>query len=270
MLETETFTSYISWNSFLPFLKTDAYSTRKKGKDDKASLRPPSYTDRILCHSQPESRSLLKIERYDMCDAITASDHRPVSAAIDITVLEPCKETIDNLDDEDSSGTLTAAASALHQSARLMKIRLDNIQLKWREASLPYDVQQVSSRKSYLDSPRPGSESELMPSGSSNKSSASDFFWTRSSNLNMDLSFRTKSENRSSANSEKAHTCIAYFPLQNEDPISDLRKGVLMNQALNGQELTAKHMQYIHSFKLSSLKDGVLEFKSLACTDTAR
>lgn len=59
-----------------------SYSTRKKG-DGK---RVPSYTDRILYHSLADVRSGLQLLNYSMCDAITGSDHRAVSAAFGLQV----------------------------------------------------------------------------------------------------------------------------------------------------------------------------------------
>jgi len=41
----------------------------------------PSYTDRILFHSLADVRTSLSLLAYEMCDAVTGSDHRPVSAA---------------------------------------------------------------------------------------------------------------------------------------------------------------------------------------------
>lgn len=251
---------------------TEAYSTRKGGKEGKASLRPPSYTDRILCHSQPDSQSFLKIQRYDMCDALTASDHRPVAAAIDITVMEPRKKAVSTID-EDLSGTTASSGAALTlpQYTRLVKIRLYNIQLQWREVGMLHDAQ----LSSFGDSPRPGSANELV-SSSSNKSSSNDGFRSRDNNLYGDGSSCTSHNSTGSMGSAVAHTCIIYFPLQSEDPLSHLRKGVLMNQALNigrnkdGREAAAKHLQSIHSFKFSDLKDGFLEIKSLACIETVR
>ncbi|CAK0803609.1 unnamed protein product, partial [Prorocentrum cordatum] len=45
-----------------------------------ASLRPPSYTDRILAHSLPDCRKALVCRAYELCDAAMGSDHRPVAA----------------------------------------------------------------------------------------------------------------------------------------------------------------------------------------------
>jgi hypothetical protein len=44
-------------------------------------LRPPSWSDRVLFHSLPECRHRLTLEAYDMCAAMSGSDHRPVVAS---------------------------------------------------------------------------------------------------------------------------------------------------------------------------------------------
>lgn len=59
-----------------------SYSTRKKG-DGK---RVPSYTDRILYHSLADARPNLQLLHYSLCDTITGSDHRAVSAAFGLKV----------------------------------------------------------------------------------------------------------------------------------------------------------------------------------------
>jgi len=59
-----------------------AYSIRKKN-DGK---RVPSYTDRILYHSMKDVAGRLHLLRYGLCEAITGSDHRPVSAAFALQV----------------------------------------------------------------------------------------------------------------------------------------------------------------------------------------
>lgn len=73
--------------------------------------------------------------------------------------------------------------------------------------------------------------------------------------------------------------CMVYFPLQNEDPLANIRKAILMNQALNVEGtsaetgphlLSATNMKYIHSFPISHDNDRVLEFRSVVCMDSAR
>jgi hypothetical protein len=51
-------------------------------------LRPPSYTDRVLCHSLPGQGRDLTITKYELCEAMSGSDHRPVAALIDLHVGE--------------------------------------------------------------------------------------------------------------------------------------------------------------------------------------
>jgi hypothetical protein len=48
------------------------------------SQRVPSYTDRILFHSLADVRGSLSLVAYELCDALTGSDHRPVSAAFEL------------------------------------------------------------------------------------------------------------------------------------------------------------------------------------------
>lgn len=45
-------------------------------------------TDRILFHSLPDIRDDLKVLHYSLCDAILGSDHRPISAAFELTFLK--------------------------------------------------------------------------------------------------------------------------------------------------------------------------------------
>lgn len=62
-----------------------SYSTYKKEKGG-GGVRVPSYTDRVLYHSLPDSRHHLHLLHYTLCDAVTGSDHRPVSAAFALHV----------------------------------------------------------------------------------------------------------------------------------------------------------------------------------------
>jgi hypothetical protein len=43
------------------------------------SLRPPSWTDRVVVHSLHDARSQLELEIYESTDAVDVSDHRPVA-----------------------------------------------------------------------------------------------------------------------------------------------------------------------------------------------
>ena len=63
------------------------YTLRKKSEGAKG-LRPPSYTDRVLVHSLPDLAGDVAIDEYDICDAITGSDHRPVAAALRLALDE--------------------------------------------------------------------------------------------------------------------------------------------------------------------------------------
>jgi hypothetical protein len=49
------------------------------------TTRVPSYTDRILVHSMPDKKASLALGPYELCDAIEASDHRPVSTILTAT-----------------------------------------------------------------------------------------------------------------------------------------------------------------------------------------
>ncbi len=57
-----------------------------KASEGAKGLRPPSYTDRVLVCSLPDLAGDLAIEEYDVCEAMTGSDHRPISAALRLTV----------------------------------------------------------------------------------------------------------------------------------------------------------------------------------------
>ncbi len=59
-----------------------AYVLMKKGDGE----RVPSYTDRVLYHSLPDVQHQLQLVTYQMCDHVRGSDHRPVSAAFQLTV----------------------------------------------------------------------------------------------------------------------------------------------------------------------------------------
>lgn len=229
------------------FLDTSgAYSTMKNNKEDKASLRPPSYTDRILCHSQPDARHRLRIRKYDMCDSITASDHRPVAAAIDLEVSDSVYM------DESSSLPATATFDeqvfqSLPETIRLLKIRIFDLQVHWYESDKTEPRSMVSGLISSL------------------------------SNAPHSLS-RTRSAEATNISLGGTDNCIIYFPLQNEDPIYSFRRSVLMNHALSvgsSQEskfLAARNLSSIHSFRVNQRRfdEDILEFRSLVCSDTAR
>lgn len=248
-----------------------------------------------MCHSQPESRCRLKIQKYDMCDAIKASDHRPVAAAINITIKEPELGKQATLGDNDMPAGPSAAPN-LPESACLMRIRIHGIHLKWKDHSrISLDSPYSKSRSnSFFGKSRSTCGSLKSPHlqglGSKNlsfalsasKTSADDVSprppspQSGFSALGRDSSSQLSSDRLGMSGRSKAHTCIVYFPLHNEDPLSHLRKGMLMNQALNvgqdsrGQFLKAKNIQHIHTFNLSEFEDGVLEFKTIACPDSAR
>lgn len=153
-----------------------------------------------------------------MCDAITCSDHRPVSCVIDIHIKDSSSLSGDSgVTREEKHGPLEPT---LPDNTRLVKIRM-------------YDLQ-----------------------------------------LNL-LSSPASSPNSSGSHTlGKLKTCVVYFPLLSEDPLSRVRKPFLVNQALNNFKdahgiLTPRNMQYIHHLDVQK-SDGLLEFRSLACLDTAR
>lgn len=228
-------------------MNTGAYATSKSGKEDRASLRPPSYTDRILCHSQIDSRHLLRILKYDMCDAITLSDHRPVSAAIELTVKEPEVIPFASFGAGQSKGSVTAPV--LPESTQLIKIRLYDLRITWFDPANPSDSSDSFDRVT----PR------LLGSFQSLASS-----FSRRTN-SFGSSFRAD-----------PYTCMVYFPLANEDPFEPLRKSVTLNQAISlgtnqgGTLLTAGNMQNIHSFNVGQTDNEVFELRSLACSRSAR
>ncbi|GMI15667.1 hypothetical protein TrVE_jg1545 [Triparma verrucosa] len=57
----------------------------------KLGERIPSYTDRILYHALPDKSNDIQPKAYELCDACTSSDHRPVSACFEIYVDESIK-----------------------------------------------------------------------------------------------------------------------------------------------------------------------------------
>lgn len=116
-----------------------SYTTAKNDKEGEASLRPPSYTDRILCHSQPDCRSLLTIEKYDMCDAVACSDHRPVSCVIDIRIKDSSYQSAAAVPPLGvrREGKDAALPPTLPDSTRLVKIRIYDLQLKLQSSPPP-------------------------------------------------------------------------------------------------------------------------------------
>ena len=53
---------------------------------DKTTTRIPSYTDRILLHVLEDHQERVTLGPYEMCDALWASDHRPVSTIVNAQV----------------------------------------------------------------------------------------------------------------------------------------------------------------------------------------
>lgn len=217
-----------------------AYCMKKNSEGKNASLRPPSYTDRILCYSQPASQQMLKIDKYDMCDAIKSSDHRPVAASIDVLVKDTWMQE--------------RALEELEVLSRLMKIRLYDIAIQLcdhLEPNLP-----ALGSLSTINPTKLRSGGAPNHSGTHHKS----FF----------------SSAPGGGGEGGGLSCTVYFPLRNEDPLLPYRKQVLMNQALtlwsNRDEglWTARNMEYLHSFKLDPPASKVIEFRSLMCPERAR
>ena len=49
--------------------------------------RVPSYTDRVFYHSLAGTQDALRCLSYDSCELVTSSDHKPVSACFEVTLL---------------------------------------------------------------------------------------------------------------------------------------------------------------------------------------
>lgn len=64
----------------------DCYSLRAHSAQSGTTSRTPSYTDRILLHAMPDRAGRAYIRAYDSCADITGSDHRPVTARIEVLV----------------------------------------------------------------------------------------------------------------------------------------------------------------------------------------
>lgn len=187
---------------------------------------------------------MLKIQKYDMCDSVKASDHRPVSAAIDVFV-----ENSKVLHGGDISLPSTTAkeseAPTLPESTRVVKIRIFNLDIRCLEAA------NSSSFGTVVPSCVPSTKIALGGRREDTSSSSSSI-------------------------RDRASTCIIYFPLETEDPLLSVRQSILMNQALNlgslpcSSLLTANNLRHIHCFELDRNPEKVLEFKTLVCSDTAR
>jgi len=67
-------------------LKSMAYTTTITGEGGMSAVRTPSFTDRILTHSLPGRETELKWMNYSMVDGVSLSDHRPVTAILDMQV----------------------------------------------------------------------------------------------------------------------------------------------------------------------------------------
>ena len=62
-----------------------------KVKKIKKNERPPSYTDRILIHSLDYYRTCIQNVRYEACDRMACSDHKPVSMVFNLEVNAACR-----------------------------------------------------------------------------------------------------------------------------------------------------------------------------------
>jgi len=78
------------------FTTTVASDEDFEGKDEaqkieilKKNARPPSYTDRILLYSMDDREKAIQMGPYELCDNLTASDHRPIALACTLAI-DPC------------------------------------------------------------------------------------------------------------------------------------------------------------------------------------
>lgn len=181
---------------------------------------------------------MLRILGYEMCDAITDSDHRPVSASIKIFLPKGRTDML-VMSPQINGADYAKSPELLRDTFRLMKIRFFDLDVKWVESEPP--VVASFYKKSSVTS------------------------WFSASELSV---------SHSHAKFGGAHSCMVYFPLPNEDPLAAYRKTVLMNQALgsNGDDtvtpLTARNMKYVHNFVLG--KSDVMEVRSVVCPAAAR
>eukprot|EP00753_Platysulcus_tardus_P014735 PLAT4440.3.p1 GENE.PLAT4440.3~~PLAT4440.3.p1 ORF type:complete len:881 (+),score=463.26 PLAT4440.3:15-2657(+) len=63
-------------------------------KDGKRTPRTPSYTDRVLIHSSPDLLDRVRVQSYTACDTVIASDHRPVTAMMEIDCFPPPRDVL--------------------------------------------------------------------------------------------------------------------------------------------------------------------------------
>lgn len=232
-----------------------------------------------------DRRHLLKIQKYEMCDAISASDHRPVTAAIELLVKTwPPR----NIGDSTLLPRLAAESNRrlppLPENTQLLKIRLYDLEILWGDsapalrepdeapalgpsnsASQPQDFPEPESFRNLNSTLRSSSylSNSCVRSGSYIGNSFVSGSFVGGSYLGSD----------SCAEPEK---CTIYFPLENEDPLSSLRQPVLLSQALTSRAskgrklMTSRNMQNNHSFTLGEEEGQVLELRSLVCSDSSR
>lgn len=175
---------------------------------------------------------------YEMCDAITNSDHRPVSANIKIFLPKGPSDMM-VIPPQINGPDYSKSPELLRDSFRLMKIRFFDLDVKLLENEPP--VMSSFYKKSSLTS------------------------WFSASDI---------SSGGGHPKFDGAHSCMVYFPLPNEDPLAAYRKTVLMNQALGSTAddtttpLTARNMKYVHHLILG--KSDVMEVRSVVCPAAAR
>lgn len=195
---------------------------------------------------------MLKIQKYDMCDAITPSDHRPVSAAIDILVGNPSTSREYILSTFNSRSISDGTLPSMH----LVKIRIFDLEIKWFDTHL---VQENSSLPSWAPF-----TSSILASSLHNSVSG------------LEMNMGAQNSSRIRPKTGGAQKCMIYFPLYHEDPLATVRRENLMSQALNVETgpgdgpSSAKNMKYIHSFRIGQSEHEVLEFRSLICLESAR
>jgi endonuclease/exonuclease/phosphatase family metal-dependent hydrolase len=84
-VERATGNVFVNFNEGpLNFPPTFKYETATPAPAKYNAARVPSYCDRVLWHSLPARSALVQLDSYTTLDDITASDHRPVRAVLDI------------------------------------------------------------------------------------------------------------------------------------------------------------------------------------------
>ena len=86
---------------------------------DGYSLRPPSYTDRILEHTIEDRKDRLSCEAYFICDDVRGSDHRPVASVFNLYLNETVAP----------GGKAMEGSECLEEPARMYCVTLSDLEI---------------------------------------------------------------------------------------------------------------------------------------------